>query len=435
MPEVFSLHDPDETLFPTPDSYLTEPAGQTVQDYVEDCIDAGLVHTLHVSEGRAFRSCRQRWSWSYLEDLHPEGSVRALEFGLAYHHAMEKFYDPATWHLDKDVLAVYALAEFDRYTRETYESLKSRGLATDVLAEDFAERLVLGREMLGHYFAEVAPVTDTFEPVKVEVAFEVPLLVDGKLILCKCERCWERSGKPMFTAHNSAGPGEELEVGPWLGLPVTLGGRLDLLGRDLETGELGVLDWKTAATLMNDKELPYLDMDDQVSRYLLAMHKLGVNARVFWYHEQWKASPRPPEPLTRKYRGRMYQASKDLPTSYDLYLETVTEGDPAGVAAGAYDEYLDWLKAEGPRYWQRETLRRNNHQLLETERHIFLEYQDMVSGRIYPSPERKKCSWCSFFDPCLSKQRGERYDHALNTLFVKGRPSNDKNLPKENPAK
>lgn len=402
---------------------------QMVEDYVHAQIEAGLVHTIHVSERRAFRSCRLRWSWAYAEDLHSSESIRALEFGLAYHHAMEIFYDPITWHLDKSVLAEHAIAAFKRYTIQTRDRFRKMGSATDLLEADFEDRLTSGEAMLRHYFTEVAPVTDTFEPVKVEIAFEVPLLdPESKYILCKCQRCFERQ-----TGRTNPNVLEYLFPDMWPGLPVTIGGRLDLLARDLETGELGVLDWKTAAALMQDNELDFLELDDQISTYLLAMHKLDIPARQFWYHEQRKASPDRPEPLTRKYKGRMYQASKDLATSLELYLETIQEGDPAGFAAGAYTEYLEWLETEGPRFYQRTTVRRNDQQLRATERHIYDEYVDMVTARIYPNPSRKQCSWCNFFTPCLSKQRGEPYQHALNTLYVKGgrELSNDMNQPKK----
>lgn len=393
-----------------------------VQDYVDRMIDAGLVHTIHVSERRAFRNCRQRWQWAYAEDLHGTDSIRALEFGLAYHHAMEKFYDPETWHLDKMVLAEHAIAEFKRYTIDTYDKFVRRGMSDDRLTADFEDRLVSGEQMLRHYFNEVAPETDTFVPLKVEIAFEVPLLdPDGNYLLCKCDRCKVRYINQEKVTYD------------WPGLPVTIGGRLDALVRDTETGELMVLDWKTAATLMLEKELDFLEMDDQISTYLLAMHKLGMNARRFIYHEERKAAPQPPEPLTKKYRGRMYQASKDLPTSYDVYYETVAEGDPAGLAMGAYDDYLKWLKDEGPKFYQRTIVGRNDAQLRSTEHFIYLEYLDMLSGRIYPNQSRKQCSWCNFFEPCLGKQRGEPYEHSLKTLYVKGgrELSNDKNQPKE----
>jgi hypothetical protein len=403
---------------------------QAVEDYVHDCIDAGLVHTIHTSERKAFRSCRQRWQWAYQDDLHTSESVRALEFGQAYHRAMEVFYDPKTWHLDKEVLAVHAIAEFDRFTTETFNRYAKLGLADERLVEDFADRMTSGVAMLQHYFRDIAPLTDTFEPVEVEIAFEVPLLdPDGNYLLCKCERCYvKRFGYGKAEYDLSAA---------WRGMPVTIGGRLDLLARDLETGELGILDWKTAGTLMKDEEIDFLELDDQISTYLLAMHKLGLPARVFWYHEQWKAAPQAPEPYAggRRIKGRMYQANKSLSTTYALYYATVSEGDPAGMAAGAYDEYLDWLKTEGPRYYQRVPVRRTDEQLRATERAIYLEYLDMVSDRIYISPERRKCNWCNFFDPCLGKQRGEPYQHALNTMYVKGGPltTNDSNAPKKAP--
>ncbi len=405
--------------------------GQPVNEYVDDCIEAGLVHTIHVSERRSFRSCRQRWDWVYNEDLHTSESIRALEFGQAYHHAMEKFYDPATWHLDKRVLAEHAIAEFKRFTLDTFEKFRRQARTDPALIEDFNDRLISGEAMLRHYFDSVAPITDTFEPIEVEIAFEVPLLdPDGNYLLCKCDRCQERYAATQ--ADNWDPSIEELQA--WPGLPVTIGGRLDALIRDLETGELGVLDWKTAANLMPDQDLDFLDLDDQISTYLLAMHKLGVAARFFVYHEQRKASPVPPEPYagTRTIKGRRYQASKSLPTTYEIYKETVEEGDPYGYTTGAYDEFLDWLKNEGPKFHQRTVVRRNNDQLRATERHIYFEFLDMVSGHVYPNPTKMQCTWCKFFDPCLGKQRGEPYQHTLNTVYVKGGPRlNDGNLPKQ----
>lgn len=418
-----------------------------VEDFVDERIEDGLVHTIHVSERRAFRSCRERWNWSYAEDLHSIESIRALEFGSAYHRAMEVYYDPKTWHLDKTALAEHAIAEYKRYTIDTYDRFVRQGVADDRLTEDFKDRLVRGEQMLRHYFYALSPITDTFEPVEVEIAFEVPLLTpDGEYILCKCDRCWDRYEDAM----RNESRGDKRWVGPsasdsrfratqWAGLPVTIGGRLDVLFRVAGTNKLGVLDWKTAGNLMKDEELEFLQLDDQISTYLLAMQKLGLNADEFWYHEQWKASPEPPEPYAgnRTIKGRKYQANKQLATTYDLYKETVEEGDPAGYAAGAYDEFLEWLHTEGPQFYQRAVVRRNGAHLRATERAIYLEYLDMISGRVYPNPSRKQCTWCNFYDACLGKQRGERYQHILDSMFVKGgrELSNDSNLPKRDPGK
>src|ERR1041384_1462809 len=168
------------------------PRNSTAQ-YIEDYVEAGLVHTIHVSERRAFRSCRQRWSWAYEDDLHSIESIRALEFGSAYHRAMEVFYDPATWHLDKFVLQEHAIAEFKTFTQDTQARFQKLGMVDERLLADFDDRLSSGEAMLRHYFAAIAPITDTFEPVEIEIAFEVPLLdPDGNYLLCKCDRCRAR---------------------------------------------------------------------------------------------------------------------------------------------------------------------------------------------------------------------------------------------------
>jgi hypothetical protein len=405
-----TLYAPNETI-----------GGLSTEEWVNELIGEDLVHSIHVSELNSHRSCRQRWYWAYIEDLHSAESVKALEFGIAYHRAMEVFYDPATWHLDKDVLATHAIAEFGRENERILDRLRQRGPQPEWLDEDFAERVRFGTAMLDRYFRFVAPTADTFTPVDVEVGFEVPLTgPNGTYVVCRCSRCWARTERCENWGELLAPKrGQRGQRGRWLGLPVTLGGRLDLLAEDNQTGELGILDWKTTARLMTEQQLDVLFRDPQISMYLLAMHKLGIPARTFWYHEQLKAEPEAPEPMARRRKGCLYSTSKQLHTTYDLYYQTVAEGDPTGLAEGAYDEYLLWLRTEGPQFWQRTTVRRNNHQLQMAEKEVFDQFLDMLSERVYINPGKFTCTYCQFADPCLAKQRGENYQHTLNTLYVK----------------
>src|SRR3954465_12983134 len=56
-----------------------------------------LSHEIHTSEIRSFLGCRRRWNWAYRERIVPEISARPLQFGIAFHIAMETFYNPHFW--------------------------------------------------------------------------------------------------------------------------------------------------------------------------------------------------------------------------------------------------------------------------------------------------------------------------------------------------
>src|SRR5690348_5344256 len=61
---------------------------------VDDYIELGLTHQLHTSERMSRRGCRRRWDWVFHGMYYPTITAKPLEFGVAYHKAMETLYDP-----------------------------------------------------------------------------------------------------------------------------------------------------------------------------------------------------------------------------------------------------------------------------------------------------------------------------------------------------
>src|SRR6266403_6085025 len=87
-------------------------------------IDKGLVHSIHTSERKSFRSCRRRWDWTSRQMYYPRTTPAPLEFGVAFHAAMEKFYEPTTWHMDISVRLGLAIVEFQRTCNEQRKTYK-----------------------------------------------------------------------------------------------------------------------------------------------------------------------------------------------------------------------------------------------------------------------------------------------------------------------
>jgi hypothetical protein len=399
-----------------------------------------LVHSIHTSERKSFRACRLRWNWIFREYWYPRITARPLEFGVAYHKAMEIWYEPKTWHLTQQEstragMVQAAIAAFNKVCEEQRANyLKSDQaflLTTDAEA-DYDERIVLGREMLNYHLGTVSPREDKgLTPVHVEIKFEVPVVnpKTGEQLICRCNTCWDRWFVDLVQRKpgtQSPGRGSLLfpdGIAPesWRGLPVTYGGRIDCIMQD-ELGRYWLVDWKTAARL-SPVESQFLLIEDQITSYCWAVEfVLNIKIAGFIWHEQKKAVPEPPEPNKHQYKGRWYSTNKTTCNApYDLYVETITENDFAGYDSGAYDEFLEWLKENEPEFYRRHRQLRNQHELAYCAQQIFDEASDIIDPdlRIYPNQGRFGCESCAFAQPHMALTNGEDLEYTLSTLFEK----------------
>lgn len=394
-----------------------------------DYLKTGLFHTIHTSERRSFRSCRRRWDWAYRLMYYPRVTPQPLEFGVAFHTAMEIFYDPETWQQPIEVRQGLALVKFKSVCEEQLASFRRlNGEPETTVIDDYKARIVLGLNMIRHYTEHVSVVTDVgFTPVAVEHPFEVPVTDPdtGEALWCKCERCWKRwRASQAGVKHH-----DELQVKlndrldnyreeHWKGLPVSYGGRCDMIAQD-ELGRLWIYDWKTTARILDeDAQSSFLALDDQIASYVWALRLVGLPIAGFVYVEIKKDYPQVPEQLSRLYKGRKFSTSKTFLTTPDIYRRHVAEHDPVAYAEGAYDEHIAWLKRDGVKFHQRHQIHKNDHEVDEIARNIFLEAQDIVGEpRVYPQPGRFSCTSCLYRQACIGKNQGEDYLYTLDSTF------------------
>ena len=350
-------------------------------------------HEIHTSSRKSFKGCRRRYNWIFNEQYYPIRTAKPLEFGTAYHAAMEVYYEPDTWNMDRDVVGALAITKFvdvcEAQKRAALE-IKDEQYLPDEVEEDYQERLDLGRGMLRYYFSDVAPVADKrFKPVKVEIPFTVPILnpIDGKQLICECHE--------------------------W---PVTYNGRIDMLAED-DRGDYWIFDWKTAAQIARSDEFLYLD--DQIGSYVWALRYLRVPVRGFVYHEQRKAFPQAPTRNTNIRQGRWFSVNKNQATDYDTYLATVQEHDSGAFQEGLYDDFLEFLKEEGTPFWKRYQIHKSDKELISIASNIYYEAYEMTrtGTPMYPNAGRFGCNTCAFRQPCMGMNSGEDYQYTLNTLF------------------
>lgn len=414
---------------------------------VNDYINAGLVHSLHVSERKSFRGCRRRWHFIFRDLYYPLTTPKPLEFGIAYHEAAQHWYDPDTWGVDDKGREVETLQVFRnaclRQKAEYLSKIRAEGInefedLSPEVAEDYKERVALGQGMLRKMFDQSYDLDRRYRPVGVETKFEVPILSEGhkgEQLWCKCNRCWRRWKNSAEGAQHHDSWQESLHADMravaldegvyrdmvWKGLPLTLGGRIDAIFQD-EYGRYWIVDWKTAARLSTGEPGSpddFLFMDDQITSYCWALWVLGIDVAGFIYHEQKKAMPEVPEPLKRSYKGALFSQNKQKDYEYPTYKKTVEENDPSGFLAGVYDDYLEYLRTEGGVYYKRHVVHRNTAELVAAGTNLAAEALDMVDPnlRIYPNPGRFACNGCAFREPCMGMNRGEDYQYTLETLF------------------
>lgn len=405
---------------------------------VNEYIELKLVHSLHTSGIKSFLGCRRRYNWIFNEMYYPHVTAKPLEFGVAYHEAMETYYSPETWSwvrnpYKRPIVIARAIKAFrDKCLEQKNNYLKIYEDLDPVVRKDYEERLELGAGMLQYHLEAIYPYDQNFVPIAVEVAFEVPIVNPdtAEQLWCRCNQCWtrylawgsSRSEDEVRVLQGRYGNWFEQDRSIWGGLPVTYGGRVDMLAQDMDL-HYWIYDWKTAARLHSDND-EFLDLDWQITSYVWALRlKLGLDIVGFVYHEQKKGYPQPPEPLAsgRRYKGKLFQAGKTLDTNYPIYLATVRENDPEGFADGSYDEYLQYLQDNPPRYAERFEKYRNAEEMLQAGRDIYQIACDIVDPnlRIYPNSGRFGCQTCAFRQPCVGQNRGEDYKYTLETMFEK----------------
>lgn len=362
------------------------------------------MHEIHTSGRKSYRACRRRWDWIFRQSYYPLMTAKPLEFGVAFHEAMEVYYNPETWYDDRDIVGQESILKFiernDKQRKLFLENKDQQYLDADV-QEDYDERIELGRGMLNHYF-KIAPELDkNFKPIRVEVAFHVPIKdPNGVQLRCACEE----------HAPTEEDPDRNL---------VFYSGRLDCLGED-QYGDYWILDWKTARSIMKNDDFLYLD--DQVGSYVWALRKmLNMPVRGFIYAEIRKAFPEPPKENKARRLGRLFSVSQSASVDLETYVKTVSTEDTAAYEEGLYDDYIEWLKSEGPVYTYRKQIHKTDAELDEIGHNIYLEAVEMVNPDIliYPSPGRFGCNFCAFQQPCREKNSQGDYMYALDTLFEK----------------
>lgn len=424
------LVEPTQTIISTNESsrYIDIVHCPEYTDDLNALISLELVHEIHTSERKSFRGCRRRWDWLYRQHYYPRVTAKPLEFGVAYHVGMETFYRPETWKLPVDIKVERAIQEFTQECEKQKAEAIKVGLFNDFeeLENDYDERIQLGTGMIRYHAQYVHPKEDLAReliPVKVEIEFMVPIPnpeTGEECIYCKCDECYDKWLAHFFPVGQSEWPQWYIN-NKWAfskGIPVVYGGRLDALFID-KYGNYWVVDWKTAAQMREDKE--FLLLDDQIGSYVWALRKLGLNVAGFIYHEMFKGFPNLPKQNKTRREGRIFSVDKTQATTYKIYLQTVSREDTEAWSDGKYDDMLNYLQAEGRKFYDRRQIPKTEAEVNSIEYNIGLEALDMLDKqiRLYPSANRFGCGFCAYREPCIAKNNKDDFEYTLDTVYTR----------------
>lgn len=345
-------------------------------------------HIIRTSDRLAWKKCRRAHHLGSImhRNLIPVRGSKPLEFGTDMHEAWGVLYDPDTWHLLRNPKTRPPILEVVRQTFIVANKEHKKGYADNGggysvdVDEDFKEREELGLGMLDAYFDWQIGVDD-FTPTYVEVDFEVPILTPtGDEYLCECH-----------------------------GWPVVYQGRLDGIVQD-KFGWYWILEHKTTGQ-MGPTE--HLALDEQTGSYAWAVqYMLGIRVQGVIYNEAVKKLAHPPIRLLRPREGRNFSVNKQADTTYEMVLRTLSE---EGERLELYEDYLNFLKLQGNKFFRRVQVHRNLNELRDQGLRIYHEVREMLNPETvpYPNPSRFNCGWCAFRSPCIAMNDGSDYEFLL----------------------
>lgn len=174
---------------------------------------------LRNSERQAFKTCRHRWQWTYLDGRQAASAPTALRFGDLIHQALAAYYKPGRKRGPKPA------ATFERLYNEQARRLADQGF--DVFGDEKWEpALDLGIGMLEGYVPEYLEADKEYEVISTEQTFQ-------------------------------------LRIRHPLGFVFYVVGTFDGVWRHLPTKRIKFKEFKTAAAIKTDG----LPMDEQASTY------------------------------------------------------------------------------------------------------------------------------------------------------------------------
>jgi len=306
------------------------------------------------SEMQAWKTCRQKWYWSYGLQLEPSDIKMPLLFGQVAHAALDTFHRGENWEKQIERALEQITVEMDaRLTGLCGEEKNS--IVSPMLAE------------LADIYGAVKRVVDYETALNIRVIpehrFEVDLLPDVKLI-----------------------------------------GYIDGI---IDKGPtVSLVEYKFVKRFYQEKSW---DIASQVPIYEWAMEQEGRKVEYTSIIEVLRDGPKEPEILKNGTVSR-----RAINTDWLTYKRAVIEN---GENPNNYEDMKEKL-ADRVFLKDTPIIRNSKSRALFVEQLKGVAREIVSEGHaIYMNDNLLTCSWCPFYELCMETGRGRDYTNLVGTLF------------------
>jgi len=353
---------------------------------------------MRTSERNSLKRCAQQWYWSSVEGLAPKRVATPLWFGSLVHDALAQWYGIGTTRGEHP--AVY----FDRALGDDDRQAAIFDPEDAEAAAEYVSARALGIDMLNRYVEHFGR-DENWDVIATEEKFQVWI------------------PRPAITLFGI----KFLKVPRWLRYV----GTWDGVYRDLSTGEIWLMEHKTAAGIRID----HLPLDDQAGSYwafaTIVLRKrgiLGPNEEIagimYNFLRKAMADPRPvnAEGLRTNKPNKQHYLDA-LEPFYELtgketiatLEELVDDINAQHDGDGTWDKALivlgDVSKTQPPKFFERWPVYRSRGERAKMVRRI---QDEAIFAEAYRKGDlpitkttSKDCSWCPFLRMCQLDEQGD----------------------------
>lgn len=313
--------------------------------------------------------------------LQREFTPAALFTGQGVHIGLEGYYAN-----NQSVDA--AVERFGRWIASRTRRIEEfGGPMWDQEREMVDETLHLGHGMLRHYALWAPSVDQHLAVVATEQMFRVPLYYESKHVKS----------------------------------PLYLAGRMDGIARDVRTGDLYILEFKTTRSL---KDTSWVFNTLQGAAYVWAARQMyGPSVKGVLYRMLRKRIPDEIQPLVRTPGA--FSRAKNQQTSFEYFKYALAQwAHAAGVSPlSVYklnEEMLRYLHSTENLFFQERLVVKNDASLDNVLQAIRTTGMQMADPDvvIFKSPPLFYCNICPFRDPCTLKEAGGDWQGVLEAEYA-----------------